>query len=61
MILMQRRYKYIIILKLLGSGSYGDVIKGTVKGTNTKRAIKIIKKSKVKNPEKFKIEIDIMT
>ena len=36
------------------------MIKATVKGGQAKRAIKIIKKSKVKNPERFKMEIDIM-
>jgi len=46
--------------KFIGSGSYGDVVKATMKGTNIKRAIKVIKKSKVKNPTRFKNEIEIM-
>lgn len=48
------------IKKILGSGSYGSVIKGTIKGSTSKRAIKVISKGKVKNPERFKLEIDIM-
>lgn len=46
--------------KLIGSGTYGTVIKATLKGTSQKRAIKIIPKKKVKNPERFKNEIEIM-
>lgn len=46
--------------KVLGSGTYGSVIKATIKGSKQGRAVKIIPKSKVKNPEKFKKEIDIL-
>ena len=46
--------------KLIGSGTYGTVIKATLKGSSQKRAIKLIPKNKVKNPERFKNEIDIM-
>lgn len=46
---------------MLGSGSYGDVIHANVKGCKSQlRAIKVIKKSKVKDPTRFKMEIDIM-
>jgi calcium-dependent protein kinase len=45
---------------VLGSGTYGQVIKGKLKGTKTFRAIKIIPKNKVKNPDRFKREIEIM-
>ena len=46
--------------KVLGSGTYGSVIKATMKGSKVARAVKIIPKSKVKNPERFKREIDIL-
>ena len=45
---------------MLGSGTYGSVFKGTHKTNKEVRAIKAIAKSKVKNPESFKNEIDIM-
>lgn len=44
----------------LGKGSYGRVQLGKLKGTNLKRAIKIIEKSKVSNVERFKLEVEIM-
>lgn len=36
------------------------MIKATLKGTGQKRAIKIIPKKNVKNPSRFKNEIEIM-
>lgn len=67
MILIQKKFNnhiatilIVLSLKLIGSGSYGTVIKATLKQTKIKRAIKIIPKNKVKNPERFKSEIDIM-
>ena len=45
---------------MIGSGTYGNVIKATTKGGSIPRAIKIIPKSKVKNKQRFKNEIDIM-
>jgi calcium-dependent protein kinase len=47
-------------LQVIGSGTYGSVIKGKKKNTKIVRAIKIIPKNKVKNPERFKREIEIM-
>lgn len=44
----------------MGSGTYGQVVKGKKKGTKQVRAIKIIPKKAVKNHERFKREIDIM-
>ena len=46
--------------KMLGSGTYGAVFKATHKVTKDPRAIKAIAKAKVKNPESFKNEIEIM-
>ena len=51
---------FIYPSKQLGSGTYGAVFKGTHKFTKEPRAIKAIAKSKVKNPESFKNEIEIM-
>lgn len=45
---------------MLGSGTYGAVFVATHKVTKEPRAIKAIAKSKVKNPETFKNEIEIM-
>jgi calcium-dependent protein kinase len=53
-------FNYFSIKKAIGTGSYGSVIKAFVKGTKIARAIKIIPKSRVKNPERFKMEIEIM-
>jgi calcium-dependent protein kinase len=47
--------------KPIGSGTYGNVFKATKKDTNQTRAVKVIPKNKVKNQERFKSEIDIMT
>ena len=44
----------------LGRGTYGRVIITSVKGSNQKKAVKIIPKSRVSNHERFKSEIDIM-
>jgi calcium-dependent protein kinase len=44
----------------LGKGSYGRVQLSKLKGTNIKRAIKIIEKSKVSNVERFRLEVEIM-
>lgn len=51
---------YEITKNLLGKGSYGKVHLGYLKGTNVQRAIKIIEKSKVRNVERFKLEVEIM-
>ena len=51
---------YEITKSLLGKGSYGKVQLGYLKGTNIQRAIKIIDKSKVRNVERFKLEVEIM-
>lgn len=44
----------------LGSGTYGSVFKAVSKITKEPRAIKAIAKNKVKDPESFKNEIEIM-
>ena len=51
---------YEITAEELGKGSYGIVHLGRLRGTNLRRAIKIINKSKVSNVERFKLEIEIM-
>ena len=51
---------YEISKKELGKGSYGRVFQGNLIGTNLKRAIKIIDKSKVSNFIRFKLEVEIM-
>lgn len=51
---------YEITKNLLGKGSYGKVQLGYLKGSNIQRAIKIIDKSKVRNVERFKLEVEIM-
>ena len=51
---------YEITKSLLGKGSYGKVQLGYLRGTNVQRAIKIIDKSKVRNVERFKLEVEIM-
>lgn len=50
----------INLKKVIGSGTYGSVVKATLKGTKNTRAVKVIPKSKVKNPDRFKKEIDIL-
>ncbi|CAD8132757.1 unnamed protein product [Paramecium octaurelia] len=50
----------INLKKVIGSGTYGSVVKATLKGTKNQRAVKVIPKSKVKNPDRFKKEIDIL-
>jgi calcium-dependent protein kinase len=51
---------YEITTEELGKGSYGIVHLGRLRGTNLRRAIKIINKAKVSNVERFKLEIEIM-
>ena len=51
---------YEISKSELGKGSYGLVQIGRLKGTKVQRAIKIIDKSKVSNPERFRLEVEIM-
>lgn len=46
--------------KTLGQGTYGSVIKVKLKNGNQQRAIKIIPKSRVRNPQRFLNEISIM-
>ncbi|EAR82389.1 calmodulin-domain kinase (macronuclear) [Tetrahymena thermophila SB210] len=46
--------------KILGSGTYGNVYKAKKKDSKIVRAVKQIPKSKVKNAERFKREIEIM-
>lgn len=60
MISIRKRYQTIYQIKILGSGTYGQVVKAKLKGSKITRAIKIIPKSKVKNPDRFKREIEIM-
>ena len=52
--------RYEMDTKTVGGGTYGKVVKGKVKGTKDVRAIKIIPKSKVRNPERFATEINIL-
>lgn len=51
---------YELTKEELGKGSYGRVQLGILKGTNLKRAIKIIEKVRVSNVERFKLEVEIM-
>ena len=51
---------YEITNNELGKGSYGRVKLAKLKGTNLKWAIKVIEKSKVRNVEWFKVEVEIM-
>ena len=44
----------------MGEGSYGRVIKAIRKNKDQLRAIKIVSKSKVSDPERFKTEIEIL-
>lgn len=51
---------YIIDAKEIGSGNYGVVKKVIHKISKDERAVKIIPKSKIKNVERFKSEVDIL-
>lgn len=51
---------YEVSQTVLGKGTYGTVYLAKVKGSNTKRAVKVIQKDKVNNVERFKCEVDIM-
>jgi len=46
--------------KKIGQGSYGSVCKAKNKATNQVRAVKTISKSRMKNLERFRLEIAIM-
>ena len=48
------------ITQVLGTGTYGSVIKAIDKRTKQKRAIKVIPKSRVTKEERFKTEIEIL-
>lgn len=50
----------INLKKVIGSGTYGNFVKKILKGIKNSRAVKLIPKSKVKNPDRFKKEIDIL-
>ena len=50
----------IILLQELGSGSYGRVYEVTNKTTKEKRACKQLTKGRIKDIEKFTLEINIM-
>lgn len=47
--------------EVLGTGTYGSVVKATTKDGNQPRAIKIIPKGKVRDAERFKSEIQILS
>lgn len=49
-----------LINQTIGEGAYGRVVKALRKNKDQFRAIKIIAKSKVSDPEKFKNEIEIL-
>ncbi len=51
---------YEVSQTVLGKGTYGTVYLAIVKGSHTKRAVKVIQKDKVNNVERFKCEVDIM-
>jgi calcium-dependent protein kinase len=51
---------YEISAEELGKGSYGIVHLGRLRGTSLRRAIKIIRKAKVSNVERFRLEIEVM-
>ncbi|KAL4465828.1 hypothetical protein ABPG74_004065 [Tetrahymena malaccensis] len=46
--------------RTLGSGQFGSVVSCKLKGTNDTRAIKVIPKSRVRDPQQFLNEINIM-
>ena len=45
---------------MIGKGGFGMVVKGVHKITRQERAIKIVKKSRLADPEKFFNEFEIM-
>ena len=51
---------YVIDSANLGAGTYGTVKKVTHKITKLERAVKIIPRNKIKNMERFKMEVDIL-
>ena len=50
----------MVFSQVIGEGSYGKVVKAVRKNKMQMRAIKIISKSRVNDPEKFKTEMDIL-
>jgi len=51
---------YLLDAKEIGSGNYGVVKKLVHKLTKQERAVKIIPKSKIKNVDRFKSEVEIL-
>ena len=51
---------YLSFIQILGQGSYGTVVSAIHIPTNQARAVKIIPKAKVSNPERFRTEIEIL-
>ena len=45
---------------ILGKGNFGLVLKAKNKETGVWRAVKVVKKSKLPDPDKFKSEFDIL-
>ena len=45
---------------MLGEGSYGNVFRAKHRETGEVRAVKVISKAKIKNKDRFKMEIDIL-
>lgn len=46
--------------QVLGEGSYGNVFRAKHRETGEVRAVKVISKAKIKNKDRFKMEIDIL-
>src|SRR5208282_220274 len=44
----------------LGDGSFGIVLRAKHRATGVVRAVKIIPKAKVRNPQRLQVEIDLM-